>query len=390
MLACDTTDTWNRRSRKQGNRQCSSSAGNADDFVGAPGRSGAVDMKILFVGDSWLGSCARALREALRRRDDIVLDEVNEDLLFPSPSDRLLRALNKATRTLRQREFDRVVMQHLRAFRPDVLMVYKGAHVGHELVRMAQDLGALAVNIYPDCSPHKQGEVIKQAIGCYDLVVSTKRYQPELWEAVYGYHNPCVFVPHGYDSDLHLRREPVSRPMYDVALVATWRAEYGQLMRGFARHLGDNNVRVAIGGRGWRRDRDHLPSHWQYPGGGHGQSYVEAIRSARICVAPVTREVVVDGKPQPGDVDTTRSYELAAANCFFVHRRTEYMQSVYDEEHEVPMFDDAAELAARVRYYLAHPDERRAMAAAAHERAVPSYSIDERAGAILQVVRKRT
>ena len=37
-------------------------------------------MRILFVGESWLGSCARSLKEAMTRQPGVDLDEVNEDL----------------------------------------------------------------------------------------------------------------------------------------------------------------------------------------------------------------------------------------------------------------------------------------------------------------------
>ena len=54
---------------------------------------------------------------------------------------------------------------------------------------------------------------------------------------------------------------------------------------------------------------------------------------------------------------------------------------------EVAMFDHGAELATHVRYYLAHEDERIRMAAAAHRRAVPAYSTDERAEQIVALLK---
>ncbi|HKT54691.1 MAG TPA: glycosyltransferase, partial [Caulobacteraceae bacterium] len=80
-----------------------------------------------------------------------------------------------------------------------------------------------------------------------------------------------------------------------------------------------------------------------------------------------------------GEVDTARTYELAAAFCFFIHRRTPLLSTLYDEGREVPMFDDAAELAAKINHYLRHEDQRAAMAAATHRRAVPAHSFDARA-----------
>ena len=96
---------------------------------------------------------------------------------------------------------------------------------------------------------------------------------------------------------------------------------------------------------------------------------------------------MISGKRQPGNEDSTRTYELADGTCFFLHRRTGYVQTVYDERREVPLWDDATELAALVRHYLPRDRERRMMAAAARARAVPDYSVPNRAAQVMAHVR---
>jgi spore maturation protein CgeB len=117
-----------------------------------------------------------------------------------------------------------------------------------------------------------------------------------------------------------------------------------------------------------------------------GRAYGEWLRRGRIAIAPVHQEMAIRGVRQPGDQDTTRTYNLAAAFCFFLHRRTPYVQTIYDEITEVPMWDDAEELAILIRKYLVLEDERRAMAVRAHARAVPAYSIPIRAEQIVHYV----
>jgi hypothetical protein len=50
-----------------------------------------------------------------------------------------------------------------------------------------------------------------------------------------------------------------------------------------------------------------------------GPQLRELAKAGRICVAPLTRDVLISGTCQPGDEDTTRTYELVAAHCFFIH-----------------------------------------------------------------------
>lgn len=109
-------------------------------------------------------------------------------------------------------------------------------------------------------------------------------------------------------------------------------------MRSFADAIGNDRVSVAVAGSGWPAHGDRLPRHWHYVGPRTGLAYGEFLRSAKIALAPVNREVVIRGVKQPGYEDTTRTYELAAAHCFFLRQRTDYVATVYDEPNEVPLW----------------------------------------------------
>lgn len=343
--------------------------------------------RILFVGESWLGSCARSLKEALGRHPKLCLDEVNEDLVLPKPrAARWLRAINRALRPAYRKELYQQILYRVGVFKPDIVVIYKGSQIQAEFVRELQSGGCTVVNVYPDCSPHAYGESHKKAVGAYDMVISTKSFHPLFWQGVYGYRNPCVFVPQGYDPCLHLVSLPPNEAQFDIVLVATWRPEYGNLMKRLATLLAQENLSVGIGGHGWLEHRDDFPASWVFGGGLQGRAYIEWLRRGRICVAPVTREVIINKSRQPGDEDSTRTYELAAAHCFFIHRRTDFVQELYDEATEVPMYDTPEELAEKILYFLIRPEERAAMAAAAHHRAVPAYSMDSRAEAMATIM----
>jgi hypothetical protein len=343
-------------------------------------------MRILYVGESWEGSSARSLREALATLPSIHIDDLGEDHYFPTGKSLLDRSMSRLLRPWHRARLEREIVRKVELLRPDVLMVYKGYGVSAEAVRRASRSRVLTVNIFPDCSPHAHGTALREAIGEYELVISTKPFHPDGWSEIYGYHNRCVCVPHGYDPAVHYWSAPPERLDFDVVLAATWRLQYQTLMQQLASALRWQPVRLAIIGSGWRERASQFPSHWEIGPPLVGRAYGEWLRRGRIAIAPVHRDMVVHGVRQPGDEDTTRTYNLAAAGCFFLHRRTPYVQTIYDEATEVPMWDDADELAALVRKYLPLNEERRAMAARAHARAVPEYSIPKRAEQALRHV----
>ena len=344
-------------------------------------------MRLLFVGESWLGSCARSLKEALTRQPGVHLDEVNEDLFFPKHQAKWLRSIDRLLRGAYKRELERQVLDRVSAFGPDFVITYKGFPLDARVLARLRGMGACLINIYPDCSPHAHGEQHRKAVGQYDLVISTKPFHPAIWRKTYGYSNPCVFIPQGYDAALHLVAAPQEAPRFDVTLVATWRPEYGELMKQLGELL-EEKVTVGIGGAGWSAHRAGYPAHWEFPGALQGRSYVNWLRQGRICIAPLTRDVLINGTPQPGDEDTTRTYELAAAHCFFIHRRTRYVQTLYDEAGEVPMYDTPDELCTKIERYRDDVRERDRMATNAHRRAVPAYSLDGRAARIVETLRE--
>lgn len=341
-------------------------------------------MRILFIGETWQGSSARSMREALALQPQVILSDVGPDHFLPNYRNLPLRIANRLLHVLQLRELESAVLDAISGFRPDAIVVYKRPGIGAGLLEEIRRSGIPIINVFPDYSPHAYGRQLQEAMGCYDLVISTKSFHPPQWQSVYGYTNPCVFVPHGYDPGVHYWANPSRSQAYDVALCSTWRPEYHRLMRSFADALGDDRISVAIAGSGWPAHRDQLPRHWQYVGPRTGLAYGEFLRTGKIAIAPVNREVVIGGVKQPGDEDTTRTYELAAAQCFFLHQRTDYVPTVYDEQNEVPFWGDATELASLVQRWL--PDEagRQLMAARAHARAVPAYSIPQRAASVLQ------
>ena len=345
-------------------------------------------MKILFIGETWKGSSARSLREGLDSIPGVLIDEVGEDHYRPHYKSKILRLLNRISSRWQIADLEDEILRKIDSFAPDVLLVYKGSAISAHFLQKVKTTDLLLVNIFPDQSPHAHGKALRRAIGFYDYVISTKPFHPAKWQSVYGYSNPCICVPHGYDPAVHYWANAPDFQEFDVALAASWRQEYHELMLAFAAAIDGLPIRVALSGPGWCERRAEFPPSWEFHGPIYGRSYGTWLRRAKIVIAPVHTQVVVKGHSQPGDQDTTRSYELAAAGCFFLHRDTPYIRTVYDEQTEVPMWKDAHDLAMLVQKYLPLESIRHEMAAKAHCRAVPAYSIPSRALKIHAVIQE--
>lgn len=337
----------------------------------------------MFVGETWNGSSARSLRDALAAIDGIEMDDLGEDHYRPRARGLPVRALNRLLTPLYRRELGAEILQRLAFFKPQVVVVYKGGLISIETVRSIRRSGVPVVNVFPDCSPHAHGDSLRAAIAEYDLVISAKPFHPGHWHKTYGYSNRCVCVPHGYDPRVHYWETAHEQQDIDVVLAASWRPEYERLLAEVGVLMPDSGVSVALAGPGWGERRQAFPSHWDFPGALYGRAYGEFLRRGKIVIAPVQTEMIVDGIQQPGEVDTTRTYELAAAGTFFLHRRTPYVGTVYEEGVESDFWDDPRELVAKIRHYLPRAEDRKRMALAAHQRAVPAYSIPSRAREIV-------
>jgi spore maturation protein CgeB len=109
--------------------------------------------------------------------------------------------------------------------------------------------------------------------------------------------------------------------------------------------------------------------------------YAKAIQAARINLG-----ILFEGGPSApkGDVITARTFEIPGAGGFMLHERTEEALQYFQEGKECAFYSDPDELVAKIAYYLKHPEEREAIAAAGRQRALSSgYSVDARAETVL-------
>ena len=347
-------------------------------------------MKILYAGHFLSGATGRSVKDAMARMPDVEIDEFDMDNFTPVGRSFRTRAIYKLIRPWQYADLRKTLLSRARYVRPDAIMTTKGSALDVMTIRALQDEIGPVFNQWPDPSPLAFGKTIRNAVGAYDAVFSTKRHHPGIWASEYGYSNPCYHVPHGYSPETHLCDGPADEADqdYDVVSIASGRPEYYELIREFHNALAGRKLRVALGGAAWDRYPDGLPEGFENIGERFGRAYTDWLRRGKIVIAPVMTGVNVQGEIKRGDEVTNRTYQCAAACTFFIHTRTSEAKELYDEETEVPMYSDGAELAKLVLHYLDRPAERRKLAMAAHRRAVPHYSHDARAARMIELIRQ--
>lgn len=276
-------------------------------------------------------------------------------------------------------EYNRALTGAIDTFQPDLFFVFKGDSVSAATVRSARAAGAVTINFYPDTG---FDGLAAEAIATYDWVFTTKPAQIDFLKQRYSY-TTATFVTHAFDPEVHQPQTlgPADQARYgcDAVFIGNTSPKKQAILGDLMRALPDAQFRI-WGAEGWRnapgplRDAYQGTSVW-------GAEYAKAINGARINLG-----LLYEGSSEApaGDVITARTFEVPAAGGFMLHERTDEAMAYFEDGKECAFFDDADDLVEKVRYYLAHGNERQAIAAAGRERALRSgYSYDDRVTSVI-------
>jgi glycosyltransferase involved in cell wall biosynthesis len=340
-----------------------------------------VTLRILFLGENWYGSCARACCQALRRLGHDVAD-VDTQTLAPQLRSRAARLMLRLAGRHIVSEYNSAVLDLAARFEPDVLVAFKAPLLQARALRRLRERGVALYNYYPDTSVLAHGSLIPEALPEYDCVFFTKRFT----EADARRHlrlRASAVIPHGYDPEIHTRwpLSPRDRKQYghDAVVVATHTPHKEAVLEALVAALPGLDLR--IWGNVWN-ERCRSPRLQPYLEGAalNGTAYARALQAARINLAIMSGRAA--GASQ-GDETTTRTFEIPACGGFMLHERSGELRELFDEDREVACFDGVEELAEKIRFYLAQPEARARIAEAGHTRCVPAYSYDARMRALL-------
>ena len=341
-----------------------------------------MSLRVLYLGENWYGSCARACCYALRRMGCDVTD-VDIQTFLPTVRRLSSRASLKILRGRLVQEYNEMILDVASRFEPDLLLAFKGPFLEYGTMQVLRNLGVSMYNYYPDTSAFAHGQWLKRSLPEYDCVFYTKPFWDKDVRSQVSLRQ-SIFLPHGYDPEVHRSWEVDSRDFHqyqhDVSVMATHTPYKETVLEELVSLKPEIDLR--IWGNLWA-EHCRSPRLKKFIQGMSviGTSYAKAIKLARINLAIMSG--IVQGASQ-GDETTTRTYEIPACGGFMLHERSEEVLDLFEEGKEIACFGSVQEMVEKIDYYLAHSDERRAIALAGHERCVPAYSYDNRMAEIIK------
>src|SRR5438477_3854900 len=106
-------------------------------------------LRILFVGENWFGSCARACCYALRRLGCDVRD-FDAHTFFPRLRMKSSRAVLRLVAPRLMREYNQELLEAAQHFQPDFLLAFKGTYITPLTLQKLRGRGIPLYNYYPD------------------------------------------------------------------------------------------------------------------------------------------------------------------------------------------------------------------------------------------------
>jgi spore maturation protein CgeB len=235
----------------------------------------------------------------------------------------------------------------------DVLWVEKGVWTYPSTLAFARSRGCAIVHYNTDdlLGRHARSWLLRRGLPRYDLYLTTNRHNVGEVRRLYGV--TAFRVGMGHDPALLDLRPTPRRDTAAVVYVGHWEphTEQGLLA------LRAAGIEVGVWGYNWFKARDRALRQARFL---PHAAYTATLAGSTIALGFLSRWNRNDS--------TMRSFEIPALGLFLLAERTPEHEFLYGDGAAAALFSTPAELVEKARHYLAHPDEREAVAAAGHAR----------------------
>lgn len=333
-------------------------------------------MRILYAaGDSPYN---RHVRDALiSNGHEVQFIDMYSDFAMPSPlrNSRLLWKASRRIGFLRQRSkkaLARKILDAADRFAPEILLSIKGSYIKPGLLRFVQSRGISTVCWFPENAANEPYATWVRTVGpLWDHFLSFDSailgQMPSDERAKIGVL-PFGASPEGFDPG-ELTEGDRRKYSCDVAFIGAPYPDRVALLE----RVRDRNLKI-WGWMGWKNTP--MAQYWHGPLDARESGKV--YRLAKICVgtnvAPLTNGA------------NCRTYEIAAAGGFQLSDEPADLHKSFSIGTELDVFHSPGEFEEKVRYWLAHDEERRRVAQAGHERLLRDHTLRKRMKQLIAMV----
>ncbi len=329
-------------------------------------------MNIFIEGPRWAGMWTEIIAASLQQLGHRV-EYLHHNVRLPA--DRVFLAgrswLHGEDRgTAWARRFRQRLLERMRGRDWQVLLSIQGKVDAATVQQLRQDSPGLRVIYWwGDILSDPALARIQTAAGCADRILVSYAGSHARLEKMYG--DRVVYFPFGVAPAFHCVATPTARQQRrfgaDVAFVGTCYPERCELLR----HLNSQlDSPVAVWGRGWRHCSGVR---------GRGALALHESQLVHAC-AKISLNLHHAGTDDGGNM---KYWEIPAAGGFQICDWQPALAATAHGKHTL-FCRSLPEFAESTRYYLAHADERRQLAHAAHEAVLETAGYTPRLAALLQ------
>lgn len=264
----------------------------------------------------------------------------------------------------------------------DILWIDKGLTIKATTIKAVKKLKpkCLIVGYSPDdmAASHNQSRQFLHSLSFYDVFFTTKSYGVNELEKLGC--KEAIFFNNAYDPETH-KPVPVTpeerlRLGGEVGFIGDYERERAEAIL----YLAENSIPVRVWGLSWGKKCKLSHPNMIIEGIPlWGNEYAKA-----ICCFDINLNFL---RKVNRDLQTTRSIEIPACGGFMLAERTCEHLELFEEGKEADFFGSNEELLDKVRYYLAHLQQRKQIAAAGRDRCLKSgYSNHDRLREMLNIV----
>jgi spore maturation protein CgeB len=216
----------------------------------------------------------------------------------------------------------------------------------------------------------------RQYLEPFDLIISSL---PNYVETFRGWGIKSEYLPLGFESTI-LKRVTKTTKQYDVVHIGGYGSthdERNELLEAVAK-----KVKIDFWGYGIERLAENSPILKNYHGQVWGLDMYNILYNSKITMTKHITSVAANY------ANNMTLYEATGCGCLLITDLKDNLNELFEIGKEVETYSSDEELTEKIKYYLAHEDERKRIAQAGQSRTLKDHTYENRMRELIEIFNK--